>query len=67
MTAGNPYYGMQDALAVPSTSVAAQGWTTSGAWSLFLSADRMYAQAGSLPDHRTNAGAIGGSATNFPA
>ena len=59
---------MQDALAVPSTSVRPQGWTTSGAWSLFLSADRMYAskQAPFLVTE-TNAGAIGGSATNFPA
>ncbi len=68
VTAGNPYYAMQDALALPSTSVAAQGWTTSGAWSLFLSADRMYAskQAPFLITE-TNAGAIGGSAMNFPA
>jgi beta-galactosidase len=68
VTAGNPYYGMQDALAVPSTNVIAQGWTTSGAWSLFLSADRMHAskQAPFLITE-TNAGAIGGSATNFPA
>ena len=36
VTAGNPYYAMQDALAVPSTDAAPQGWTTSGAWSLFL-------------------------------
>ena len=45
-----------------------QAWATSGAWSLFLSADRMYAskQAPFLITE-TNAGAIGGSATNFPA
>jgi beta-galactosidase len=68
VTAGNPYYAMQDALAVPSTSVSTQGWTTSGAWSLFFSADRMYAskQAPFLITE-TNAGAIGGSSTNFPA
>ena len=68
VTAGNPYYAMQDALAVPSTRVIQQGWTTSGAWSLFLSADRMYAskQAPFLITE-TNAGAIGGSSTNFPA
>jgi beta-galactosidase len=59
---------MQDALALPSTSASPQGWTTSGAWSLFLSADRMYAskQAPFLITE-TNAGAIGGSSTNFPA
>jgi beta-galactosidase len=68
VTAGNPYYAMQDALAVPTKSVKPQGWTTSGAWSLFLSADRMYAskQAPFLITE-TNAGAIGGSSTNFPA
>jgi beta-galactosidase len=68
VTAGNPYYAMQDALAVPSTGVSPQGWTTSGAWTLFLSADRMYAskQAPFLITE-TNAGAIGGSSTNFPA
>ena len=68
VTAGNPYYAMQDALAVPSRSVKPQGWTTSGAWSLFLSADRMYAskQAPFLVTE-TNAGAIGGPSTNFPA
>jgi beta-galactosidase len=59
---------MQDALAVPSSSVSQQGWTTSGAWSLLLSADRMYSskQAPFLITE-TNAGAIGGSSTNFPA
>ena len=68
VTAGNPYYAMQDALAVPSVKTAPQGWTTSGAWSLFLSADRMRAtkQAPFLITE-TNAGAIGGSSTNFPA
>src|SRR5918999_4142179 len=68
VTAGNPYYAMQDALAVPSTSTVRQGWTTSGAWTLFLSADRMYAskQAPFLVTE-TNAGAIGGSAMNYPA
>jgi beta-galactosidase len=68
VTAGNPYYAMQDALAVPSTKVISQGWTTSGTWSLFLSADRMYAskQAPFLITE-TNAGAIGGPSINFPA
>jgi beta-galactosidase len=68
VTAGNPYYAMQDALAVPSTNVSRQGWTTSGVWSMMLSADRMYAskQAPFLITE-TNAGAIGGSSINFPA
>ncbi len=68
VTAGNPYYAMQDGLTVPSTAHTPQGWTTSGAWSLFMSGDRMYAskQAPYLITE-TNAGAIGGAATNFPA
>ncbi|MCW2810508.1 MAG: beta-galactosidase [Friedmanniella sp.] len=68
ITAGNPYYAMQDALAVPLTETAPQGWTTSGAWSLFQSGDRMYSskQAPFLVTE-TNAGAIGGPAVNFPA
>ena len=68
VTAGNPYYAMQDALAVPATGAMPQGWTTSGAWTLFLSADRMFAskQAPFLITE-TNAGAIGGPSVNFPA
>ena len=68
VTAGNPYYAMQDALAVPDRAAAPQGWTTSGAWSLFASADRMFAskQAPFLVTE-TNAGAIGGPSVNFPA
>jgi beta-galactosidase len=68
VTAGNPYYAMQDALAVPDRATAPQGWTTSGAWSLFASADRMFAskQAPFLVTE-TNAGAIGGPSVNFPA
>ncbi len=67
-TAGNPYYAMQDALALPWSPGAPQGWTTSGAWSVLQSADRMYSskQAPFLVTE-TNAGAIGGPAANFPA
>jgi beta-galactosidase len=69
VTVGNPYYLMQDAFAVPDQSgLGAAGWMTSGAWSLFFSADRMRAakQAPFLITE-TNAGAIGGPASNFPA
>lgn len=68
VTAGNPYYAMQDALALPSTGSAPQGWTTSGVWSLLLSADRMYGskQAPFLVTE-TNAASIAGSSVNFPA
>jgi beta-galactosidase len=68
ITAGNPYYAMQDALAVPSSESKPQGWTTAGAWSLFQSGDRMFSskQAPYLVTE-TNAGAIGGPSVNFPA
>ncbi|HEU5484623.1 MAG TPA: beta-galactosidase, partial [Microlunatus sp.] len=69
VTAGNPYYAMQDALTVPDLpGTKPQGWTTSGAWTLFATADRMYAskQAPFLVTE-TNAGAIGGPSVNFPA
>ncbi len=68
ITAGNPYYAMQDALAVPYTQTKPQGWTTAGAWTLFQSGDRMFSskQAPYLITE-TNAGAIGGPSINFPA
>ncbi|GAA2095280.1 beta-galactosidase [Microlunatus panaciterrae] len=68
VTAGNPYYAMQDALAVPYTESKPQGWTTAGAWTLFQSGDRMFSskQAPYLITE-TNAGAIGGPSINFPA
>jgi beta-galactosidase len=68
VTAGNPYYAMQDALAVPSEPGAPQGWTTSGTWSVFQSADRMFSSRQEpFLVTETNAGSIGGSAMNFPA
>lgn len=68
VTAGNPYYAMQDALAVPATDTGPQGWATSGTWSVLQSADRMYSSRQEpFLVTETNAGAIGGSAMNFPA
>ncbi|MCW2804600.1 MAG: beta-galactosidase [Propionibacteriaceae bacterium] len=68
VTAGNPYYAMQDALAVPSQQTKPQGWTTAGTWTLFQSGDRMFSskQAPYLITE-TNAGAIGGPSINYPA
>ncbi|MEJ5867032.1 beta-galactosidase [Pseudokineococcus sp. 5B2Z-1] len=69
VAAGNPYYAMQDALAVPAPAAPVpQGWATAGTWSVVHSADRMWAskQAPFLVTE-TNAGPIGGSSTNFPA
>jgi beta-galactosidase len=42
VTAGNPYYAMQDGLTLPDRGEPAQGWTTTGTWALYLSADRMF-------------------------
>lgn len=68
ITSGNPYYRMQDALALPSTAEQGQSWTTSGVWSLITHADRMYGtkQAPFLVTE-TNAQAIGMTWTNEPA
>jgi beta-galactosidase len=68
VTAGNPYYGMQDALAVPEEVESRQGWATAGTWSLFLSADRMYAsRQEQFLVTETDATSIGGSHMNHPA
>jgi beta-galactosidase len=68
ITAGNPYYAMQDALTVPSNQSKPQGWTTMGGWTLFQSGDRMYSSKQSpYLITETNAGAIGGPSVNFPA
>ncbi|WP_326661148.1 beta-galactosidase [Streptomyces canus] len=42
VTAGNPYYTMQDALELPDRGGDGQDWTTNGTWALYRSADRMY-------------------------
>ena len=42
VTAGNPYYAMQEGLQLPDARTTAQYWTTTGTWALYLSADRMF-------------------------
>jgi beta-galactosidase len=68
VTAGNPYYRMQDGLALPDDTPADQAWTTTGVWSLYATGDRMYAskQAPFLVTE-TNAQAIGTPWSNEPA
>ena len=68
VTAGNAYYVMQDGLALPDHRIAEQGWTTTGTWALYRTADRMYSsrQAPFLVTE-TDAQSIGGSWTNRPA
>ncbi|GLY29140.1 beta-galactosidase [Kineosporia sp. NBRC 101731] len=42
VTAGNPYFKAQDALALPDTEVKSQTWWTQGTWALYHSADWMF-------------------------
>jgi beta-galactosidase len=67
VTAGNPYYDMQDGLLLPDENDHDQHWTTRGTWALYLSADRMYSsrQAPFLV-METNAQSIGASWNNRP-
>ena len=68
VTAGNPYYRMQDALALPDTRETGQDWSTDGTWALYRSADRMYASRQEpFLVTETNAQAIGHSWVNEPA
>ncbi|MVA74693.1 beta-galactosidase [Auraticoccus sp. F435] len=66
ISSGNAYYRMRDALAHPSPTVP-QSWMTSGTWSVFLSADRMFASRGApFLVTETNAGPIHASNVNEP-
>ncbi len=71
VTAGNPYYLMQDGLALPeprSERRAAHLWTTEGAWALYLSADRMFSSRQEpFLVTETNAQSIGYPWNNRPA
>ncbi|MGW1344180.1 beta-galactosidase [Kribbella sp. NPDC002412] len=68
VTAGNPYYAMQDGLLHPQTSPAEQNWTTRSTWALYLSADRMYSsQQRPFLVTETNAQSIGYPWDNRPA
>ncbi|NEB03476.1 beta-galactosidase [Streptomyces sp. SID13726] len=66
---GNPYYPMQDHLALPAPAeLPDTAWMVTGTWNLVHLADRMYAskQAPFLVTE-TNAGATGDSSVNLPA
>ena len=71
VTAGNPYYEMQDGLQLPSDAggrVAGRGWTTNATWSLYLTADRMFSSRQEpFLITETNAWSIGMPWTNKPA
>lgn len=68
VTTGNAYYAMQAGLSHPQAGPAQQGWTTSGTWALYLSADRMYSsQQRPFLVTETNAQSIGYPWNNRPA
>ena len=67
VTAGNPYYGMQDRLDATRELSPLSDWTTSGVPALFRQADRMFSSKQSrYLVTETNAQSIGHSDTNFP-
>ncbi|MGW7694594.1 beta-galactosidase [Streptomyces asiaticus] len=68
ITAGNPYYTMQDGLALPDPATGGQGWTTNGTWALYQSADRMFSSRQEpFLVTETDAQSIGHSWHNRPA
>lgn len=68
VTAGNPYYAMQDSLALPDTRPSHQTATSNGTWALYRTADRVYASRQEpFLVTETNAQTIGGSWRNKPA
>ncbi len=70
VTAGNPYYDMQDSLTMPGPprEKLPQQWMAYGAWALHHSADRIYSSRQEpFLITETNAQAIGGSSDNRPA
>lgn len=68
VASGNPYYDMQDSLALPDEREAKQWWKTDGVWSMYETADWMYSslQAPFLVTE-TNAQSIGTPWDNRPA
>ncbi|NUR88359.1 MAG: beta-galactosidase, partial [Nonomuraea sp.] len=70
IAAGNPYYDMQDGLALPDPTPDGheQKWKTTGVWAMYRTADWMFAtrQAPYLVTE-TNAGSIGFAWDNRPA
>ena len=70
VTAGNPYYGMQDSLALPDPTPddREQIWQTTGVWALYRSADRIFSSRQEpFLVTETNAQAIGAPWDNKPA
>ncbi|GAA1942327.1 beta-galactosidase [Microbacterium deminutum] len=67
ITAGNPYYGMQDRLDALKELPPLSHWTTTGVAGLFRQADRMFSSKQSrYLVTETNAQSISGPELNFP-
>ncbi|MFC0680511.1 beta-galactosidase [Lysobacter korlensis] len=67
VVAGNPYYLMQDGLAVEKEMPRTARWWTTGVWALFGQGDRMYATTHSrYLVTETAASSIGGPWQNLP-
>ncbi len=67
VTAGNPYYSMQDHLDATKDLVAQTHWTTSGVAAFFRQADRLFSSRQSrFLVTETNAQSIDGSSNNMP-
>ncbi|WP_353808733.1 beta-galactosidase [Agromyces sp. SYSU T00194] len=67
ITAGNPYYAMQDHLDLTRELEPVTHWTTSGVAAVFRQADRLFSSNQSrFLVTETDAQAIGGSAFNLP-
>ncbi|KJK42897.1 beta-galactosidase [Lentzea aerocolonigenes] len=70
IASGNPYYDMQDGLALPDRTPDdfEQKWKTTGVWALFQTADWMFSSRQEpFLVTETNAGSIGHSWENRPA
>ncbi|HET9168633.1 MAG TPA: beta-galactosidase [Actinospica sp.] len=68
IASGNPYYEMQDSLALPDGREVKQQWKTDGVWSLYQTADWMYSSKQSpFLVTETDAQSIGTPWQNRPA
>jgi beta-galactosidase len=68
VTAGNPYYGMQDDLLLPARPEPKPRWHSQDTWAFYRAADRLYSsRQESFYVTETNAHAIGPSWGNQPA
>jgi beta-galactosidase len=68
VTAGNPYYDMQDALTLPDPDDDVQTWKTRGVWAFYRGADWIFSSRQEpFLVTETNAGNISGTSDNLPA